>query len=186
MIKAPRQNKCPSLTISRGFYWGALPTFLHSWFRLATETGSNCGTSPLLCASSLTQPCHPGVWLIWHTQYKHVGLDKAHFPGCSFAPRPKAIPWSSLQLASLCLLWMKTTFFLSFLHCHPQCRCSKNIGAVNRWPHRWQQIRKHTERRTQLNSRCRKRTETCHKFHSGLSVLLALALAHKHADLYLA
>lgn len=69
-----------------------MPTFLHSWFRLPTETGSNCGTSPLLCASSVTQPCHPGVWLIWHTQYKHVRLDKAHFPRCSFAPRPQTIP----------------------------------------------------------------------------------------------
>lgn len=83
-----------------------MPTFLYSWFRLATETGSNCGTSPFLCASSLTQPCHPGVWLIWHTQYKHVALDKAHFPGYSFAPRPKAIPEArSYSLHFGCIEW---------------------------------------------------------------------------------
>lgn len=54
------------------FFLLAMLTSLHSWFRLASETGSNCGTSPSLLANSLTQPCHHGVWMIWHTQYKHA------------------------------------------------------------------------------------------------------------------
>lgn len=91
----PPQTLTSALTTT-GTFFLAMLTSLHSWFRLASETGSNCGTSPSLHANSLTQPCHPGVWMIWHTQYKHaytymhMTFSSPHIPPAipAVAPRP--------------------------------------------------------------------------------------------------
>lgn len=70
-MSRPRQAHTHTLALTTTGTFSSC-TSLNSWFRLASETGSNCGTSPSLCANSLTQPCHPGVWVIRNTQFKHT------------------------------------------------------------------------------------------------------------------
>lgn len=62
------QDKGTNCICHCGFIW-AMSTPLHSWYGLAKETCRNCRTSPFIVCqlSSLTQPCHPKVWVIGHT-----------------------------------------------------------------------------------------------------------------------
>lgn len=119
-----KQSYISALTTTVTFLL-VMSTSLHSWFRLASETGSNCGTSPSLYANSLTQPCHPGVWMIWHTQYKHrhirTRLDIKAFSGS---------PHISAAIEIVVFSRTKATHYFWHAHC-----CSLYFGCLGHCMH---------------------------------------------------
>lgn len=109
---------------------------LHSWFRLESETGSNCGTSPSLYASSLTQPCHPGVWMIWHTQHRRLTRAQLDIKGLLFSPGSphftsdiETIAFSN-QGHSPSLLPPLLLFLLWLLNCLQIRRCFSSVSVM--------------------------------------------------------